>query len=86
MSNRDNQKCQTCYGEGAYPANSLLVCPDCHGSGQTDTKEPVDPFDFVEPCEPDCSPERHAYHRGQWDMAARMYYDARAKVKVRGGK
>lgn len=27
------------------------------------------PFDFVEPCEPDCSPERHSYHRGQWDMA-----------------
>lgn len=32
----------------------------------------IDPFDFVEPCEPDCSPQRHAYHQGQWDMAARI--------------
>ena len=31
-----------------------------------------DPFDFVEPCETECTPERHAYHRGQWDMATRM--------------
>lgn len=30
---------------------------------------PCNPFDFVESCEPDCSPERHAYHQGQWDMA-----------------
>lgn len=30
------------------------------------------PFHYVEPCEPDCSPERHAYHQGQWDMAVRM--------------
>lgn len=30
------------------------------------------PFDFVESCEPDCTPERHAYHQGQWDMAARI--------------
>jgi Txe/YoeB family toxin of Txe-Axe toxin-antitoxin module len=36
------------------------------------TKARIDPFDFVEPCEPDCSPERHAYHQGQWDMAARI--------------
>lgn len=32
----------------------------------------IDPFDFVQPCEPDCSKERHAYHRGQWDMATRI--------------
>lgn len=31
-----------------------------------------DPFDYIEPCEPDCSAERHAYHQGQWDMAHRM--------------
>lgn len=30
------------------------------------------PFDFVEPCEPECTPERHAYHQGQWDMACRV--------------
>lgn len=30
------------------------------------------PFDFVEPCEPECTPVRHAYHQGQWDMAIRM--------------
>lgn len=36
----------------------------------------IDPFDFVESCEPDCTPERHAYHQGQWDMAGRIseYY------------
>lgn len=32
----------------------------------------IDPFDYVQPCEPDCSPERHAYHKGQWDMAGRI--------------
>jgi len=32
----------------------------------------LDIFDFVEPCEPDCTPERHAYHQGQWDMAGRV--------------
>ena len=35
-------------------------------------KQIKDPFDYVQPCEPDCSPERHAYHQGQWDMAHRM--------------
>ena len=32
----------------------------------------IDPFDFVEPCEPDCDNVRHAYHQGQWDMATRI--------------
>ena len=32
----------------------------------------LDPFDFVEPCEPDCDDVRHAYHQGQWDMATRI--------------
>lgn len=32
----------------------------------------LDFYDHVEPCEPDCTPERHAYHQGQWDMAGRM--------------
>lgn len=31
-----------------------------------------EPFDFVEPCEPECTKERHAYHQGQWDMAVRL--------------
>lgn len=26
----------------------------------------------VQPCEPECSPERHAYHQGQWDLAQRI--------------
>lgn len=34
--------------------------------------EHIDPFDFVKPCEPDCTSERHAYHQGQWDMANRI--------------
>lgn len=32
----------------------------------------LDPFDFVKPCEENCTKERHAYHQGQWDMAERM--------------
>jgi hypothetical protein len=32
-------------------------------------KGQIEPFDFVKPCEPNCSPERHAYHQAQWDMA-----------------
>ena len=32
----------------------------------------LDPFDFVEPCEPDCDDVRHAYHKGQQDMATRI--------------
>lgn len=35
-------------------------------------KQMKDPFDYIEPCKPDCSEERHAYHQGQWDMAHRM--------------
>lgn len=31
----------------------------------------ADIFDFVEPCEPNCTKGRHAYHQGQWDMAKR---------------
>ncbi len=32
----------------------------------------LDPFDYVEPCEPECSAERHARHQGQWDMALKI--------------
>ncbi len=32
----------------------------------------IEPFDFVESCEPDCDDVRHAYHQGQWDMATRI--------------
>jgi hypothetical protein len=28
--------------------------------------------DEAETCELDCSPERHAYHKGQWDMERRI--------------
>lgn len=28
--------------------------------------------DAVEPCEPDCSDVRHAYHQAQWDMRERL--------------
>jgi len=49
-----------------------------------DIPREFNPFDFVEPCEPDCSPERHAYHQGQWDMATRIkkYYDDLYKSSV----
>ena len=43
------------------------------------TEARLNPFDFVESCEPECTPpvvyhskERHAYHQGQWDMAGRI--------------
>lgn len=29
-------------------------------------------LDLVEPCEPDCSDVRHAYHQGQWDLYQRQ--------------
>ena len=32
----------------------------------------IDPFEFVESCEPDCDDVRHAYHQGQWDLATRI--------------
>ena len=39
----------------------------------------IDPFDFVESCEENCTEERHAYHQGQWDMATRI--EAQLKLK-----
>jgi hypothetical protein len=32
----------------------------------------IDPFDYVNPCEPDCTPERHWIHQIQWNMAVRI--------------
>lgn len=32
----------------------------------------LDPFDYVEPCQPNCTPEQHARHEGQWDMACKI--------------
>lgn len=32
----------------------------------------IDPFEFVESCEPNCDDVRHAHHQGQWDMATRI--------------
>ena len=43
----------------------------------------IDPFNFVEPCEPDCSPERHAYHKGQWDMALRIEATLTSQLDVK---
>lgn len=40
-----------------------------------------DPFDFVEPCVPECSDERHAYHKGQWDMATRIKQGLESEAK-----
>ena len=34
----------------------------------------VDPFEFVESCEENCTDVRHAYHQGQWDMATRIWH------------
>ena len=32
----------------------------------------IDPFDLVEPCNPDCTPEEHAYHQGTWDSQLKL--------------
>lgn len=49
-------------------------------------KQVKDPFDYIEPCEPDCSQERHAYHKGQWDMAHRMADLGLTTDKLKGVK
>lgn len=51
---------------GKKSFDSLLALVDSEISRRQD------PFDYVEPCEPECTKERHAYHQGQWDMAVRM--------------
>lgn len=54
----------TPYGNGVMaPLNRIMKAVKEHDK---------DPFDYVEPCEPDCSKERHAYHQGQWDLATRL--------------
>lgn len=42
--------------------------------------EPLDPFMYVLPCVEDCTPEQHAYHQGQWDMALRIEEELAKKV------
>lgn len=34
--------------------------------------EEIDPFDLVEDCQPDCTPEQHAYHKGTWDSYIKL--------------
>lgn len=34
--------------------------------GVKETISKIDPFDLVEDCNPDCTPEEHAYHEGTW--------------------
>ncbi|MEK6878029.1 MAG: hypothetical protein AABY22_00395 [Nanoarchaeota archaeon] len=34
--------------------------------------ESIDPFDLVEDCNPDCTPEQHAYHKGTWDAHLKL--------------
>lgn len=62
------------YSDASIEArNALLALISQHTNSVLQEVLPlIDYFDFVEPCEPDCSPERHAYHQGQWDMAGRM--------------
>ena len=56
---------------GGTVAESQWLAKKLHGLFAF-RSESLNPFDFVEPCEPDCTPERHAYHQGQWDMAGRI--------------
>ncbi len=68
------EECDTSCGINADPADGFGKCT-C-GAELAEPTPPSqieeDPFDFVEPCEPDCTPERHSYHQGQWDMAIRI--------------
>ena len=34
--------------------------------------ETIDPFDLVQSCNPDCTPEEHAYHQGTWDSFQKL--------------
>lgn len=53
--------------------DNLIDITDLQRQHEREVVEAIkDPFDYIEPCEPDCSAERHAYHQGQWDMAHRM--------------
>lgn len=78
-------KCPACgwkslfIGSGGYLTCGNLDCPTPTLDAAIQTyvqrevlKGRIDPFDFVQPCEPECTPERHQYHQGQWDMATRM--------------
>lgn len=32
----------------------------------------IEPFSLVEDCNPDCTPEEHAYHQGTWDSYLKL--------------
>lgn len=48
-------------------------------------KRQLDPFNFVEPCEPECSEVRHARHAGQWEMAVRMEAAIKSRIEKERG-
>lgn len=59
-------------------ANSLLVIAELmfrKEKRDTTSSRTIDPFDYVKPCEENCTPERHAIHEAQWDMATRIAKD-----------
>lgn len=37
-------------------------------------------FDLVEECNPDCTPEEHAYHKGTWDSYLKVEKWAKDKL------
>ena len=57
------------FGESELEAIMQLITAD---RKRVELEARIDPFDFVESCEPDCDDVRHAYHQGQWDMATRI--------------
>lgn len=63
MDKQLRNKLMTKYGLHSDAVDEIMALFDA---------QKLDPFDFVQPCEPECTPERHAYHEGQWHMATRI--------------
>jgi hypothetical protein len=70
-------------GGGTPTGNMRLAAPSLEIKGKVEIimqliqkrdqqRFTFNPFDYVEPCEPECSPERHARHQGEWGLAVRI--------------
>jgi hypothetical protein len=67
-------------GKRGYPLEKAIEYAEAYTKSRVAkviAEAELDPFDFVRPCVPDCSPDCHAQHKGQWDMAVRIntHYD-----------
>ena len=72
-----------------YPAiiKDFLFSQIQHACEQTrkDILEKIDPFDLVEDCQPDCTPEQHAYHQGTWNAHLKLEHILESLKEGEGG-